>query len=154
MLRLVRPDSPHLWLSARTLVEEYAASLNLDLGFQGFAHEVESLPIEYGPPSGCFLLAFDDAAPRGCGAFRRLSASDCEMKRLYVVPAGRGGRVGFAIASALVEEARRLGYARMVLDTLPTMAPAQTLYASLGFTPTAPYRYNPVAGTSFLELLL
>jgi len=154
MLRLIRPDSPQLWAAARRLVEEYAASLNIDLGFQDFAHEVESLPIEYGPPSGCFLLAVVENAYVGCGAFLKVSASDCEMKRLYVVPAGRGGRVGFALANALIAEARRFGYTRMLLDTLPSMSRAQALYASLGFRPTTPYRYNPIPGTSFLELLL
>lgn len=154
MLRLVRPDSPQLWAAARRLVEEYAASLNIDLSFQDFAHEVESLPVEYGPPSGCLLLAVEEDAFLGCGAFRKVSASDCEMKRLYVVPAGRGGRVGFALASALIDDARRLGYTRMLLDTLPSMTQAQALYASLGFKPTTPYRYNPIPGTSFLELSL
>jgi hypothetical protein len=34
------------------------------------------------------------------------------------------------------------------------MAAAQTLYRSLGFHDTDPYRYNPVPGASFLELEL
>jgi len=34
------------------------------------------------------------------------------------------------------------------------MGAAQELYRSLGFVEIAPYRHNPIAGTSFLELEL
>lgn len=153
-VRLIRPDSPELWAAARQLVEEYAASLNIDLTFQDFAHEIRALADEYGPKAGCFLLATDGTTFVGCGAFRKVSESDCEMKRLYVVPACRGGKIGLALAEALIEEARHVGYKRMLLDTLPTMTRAQELYASLGFRTTASYRYNPVPGTRFLELAL
>jgi hypothetical protein len=42
----------------------------------------------------------------------------------------------------------------MLLDSLPTMVAARTLYQVLGFRETASYRYNPVPNTAFLELEL
>jgi len=151
---LRRADSPESWAAARALVEEYAASLDLDLTFQGFQHEIASLPQEYGPPDGCFLLAARGGQFVGCGGLRRHSPSDCEMKRLYVAPAHRGAGIARLIAGALIEHARQRGYAAMLLDTLPSMIGAHALYASLGFKTTAAYRYNPVPGATFWRLAL
>jgi GNAT superfamily N-acetyltransferase len=74
------------------------------------------------------------------------------MKRLYVLPAGRGRGVGRALVEGIIAQARRRSYRRMLLDTLPTMSEARTLYASLGFAPIPAYRHNPIAGTAFLAL--
>jgi GNAT superfamily N-acetyltransferase len=128
--------------------------LDLDLSFQDFGHEIESLSTEYGPPDGCFFLAWRNGTFIACGGLRRFSDSDCEMKRLYVVPAHRGEGVGRVVAEALVEQARQLGYKAMLLDTLPSMQGAQTLYTSLGFRLTSAYRSNPVAGASYWKLEL
>ncbi len=151
---LVRADSPELWTAAGTLVDEYAASLGVPLDFQDFAHERAHLAVEYGPPDGVFLLARQENRFIACGAFRRFAESTCEMKRLYVRPIGRGRGVGRMIAEALIADARQRGYRRMVLDTLPSMGSAHALYMSLGFVPTAPYRFNPIEGTAFLALEL
>ncbi len=153
-ISIVQPDSAALWAEARRLVEEYAASLHVDLGFQDFEREVSDLAGEYGPPHGGFLLATDDSKVLGCVALRKFSDDACEMKRLYVVPAGRSRGVGRALAERIVAEGRRLGYRRMLLDTLEFMREAQALYVSLGFTPIPAYRFNPIVGTSFLELKL
>lgn len=153
-VELVRPDSASLWAACRTLVEEYAAQLGVDLGFQDFQHEIEQLPREYGPPGGFFLIARQGTTFVGCGGVRRLDESACEMKRLYVVPSMRGGRVGRALADALIAHARSAGYQTLLLDTLPSMERAHSLYAALGFVPTPPYRYNPVPGATFWKLAL
>lgn len=76
------------------------------------------------------------------------------MKRLYVRPEGQGRGIGRLLATALIAQARDLGYRSVVLDTLPSMTAAQGLYRSLGFLPTQPYRFNPVAGAVFLKLEL
>jgi len=151
---LLKPKSAAQWREARRLVEEYAASLNLDLAFQNFAQELEHFEHEYSPPSGAFLLAREKGSFVGCVGLRKLSDAVGEIKRLYVEPAARGLGLGEALVRGVVVEGRQLRCERLVLDTLPSMLAARSLYQALGFKPIAPYRNNPVAGTAFLELRL
>jgi GNAT superfamily N-acetyltransferase len=153
-IRLTQPRSEDQWRLARGLIEEYAASLNVDLCFQDLDHELAHLPEEYGPPGGAFLLAEENGACLGCIGLRRISDTIGEIKRLYLRPAARGRGAGRLLAEGIIAAAQRLGYARLRLDTLPDMKEAQALYATLGFEAIAAYRFNPVPGTVFLELSL
>ena len=140
----------------RTLFVEYAQSLGIDLGFQDFKSELASLPGEYNWSlgKGCLLIALDHGKPVGCVGCRPFHEMTCEMKRLYVRPESRGSGVGEALARGIVDEARRLGYERMRLDSLPFMEQAVQLYDRLGFVRIGPYRHNPVEGSVFMELKL
>jgi carbonic anhydrase len=135
---------------ARTLFREYADALGVDLSFQRFDEELEALPGGY----DAVLVARLDGEPAGCVGVRPFDRTTCEMKRLYVRPNARGTGLGRALALRAIEHARSLGYERMRLDTLPSMAAARTLYRELGFVEIEPYRHNPIAGTAFMELQL
>jgi len=129
----------------RGFLREYADSLSVDLSFQDFESELAD-------PLGFYELVL--LANDGCVALRRIDDETCEMKRLYVRPAGRGSGLGRRLAEAVIAEARARGFKRMLLDTLPEMTAAQALYQSLGFRETEPYRHNPVPGAAFLEVRL
>jgi epoxyqueuosine reductase len=136
----------------RTLFREYEASLPFDLSFQSFEKELKALPGRYAAPSGRMLLAKHGDAFVGCVALRQIGEGVCEMKRLFVQPALRGKRIGKALARAIIEEARRIGYKRMRLDTV--LEPAKSLYRSLGFREIPPYQHVPIEGVIFMELEL
>jgi len=152
--RLVVAETQDHWRQARQFVEEYAASLGVDLSFQNFEHEVEHLSSEYAAPIGVFFLAEENDVYVGCIGLRRFANGVGEIKRLYVSPAGRGHGLGRLLVEGVLAAGKQLGYARLVLDTLPSMKEAQKLYASCGFTTTAPYRFNPVPGSAYLEKVL
>jgi epoxyqueuosine reductase len=148
----IAPAAAHDLDAVRGLFREYEASLPFDLSFQSFEQELAGLPGRYAPPSGRLLVARCDGAFVGCVALRQIGDGLCEMKRLFVQPAFQGKGIGKALARAIIEEARRIGYKRMRLDTV--LEPARSLYRSLGFREIPPYQHVPVAGVVFMELEL
>jgi putative acetyltransferase len=150
----VRPATEADIDDVRTLLREYEATLGIPLDFQQFDREVAELPGAYAPPRGSLHVARQGADPVGCVALRPIEPEICELKRLYVRPTARGTGLGRRLAEAALADARRLGYRRIRLDTLPGMEAAQSLYEQMGFCEIEPYTANPVAGTRYLELEL
>ena len=138
----------------RELLREYQIAIGVDLCFQGFAEELATLPGGYARPAGRLLLAVDGPRIVGCVGLRPVQGGPCEMKRLYVRPEARRGAVGRLLTTTVLDEARHIGYPRVVLDTLPSMTEARALYRSLGFTEIAPYCHNPIAGALYFGLEL
>lgn len=126
--------------TARELVHEYMLSWGVDdITDPELLDELDRLMDHYGPPDGCTLVAHGAEAPLGVVAFKKVDEQTCEMKRMYVRPAGRRMGVGRALALALMDEARAQGYRRMRLDTPTANGPALAMYASIGFEPIPAY---------------
>lgn len=138
----------------RELFVEYAASIGIDLEYQGFSAELSGLPGKYAPPTGDLLIARVNDEARGCVALRTLDPATLEMKRLYVRSSARGMGIGKHLVEAAIDSARRHGYKELRLDTLATMAAAQALYRSLGFVEIPPYGVAYLPGTRFYALPL
>ncbi len=134
------------------LVAEYVSSLPFALDFQDVEKELTELASIYGPPGGAAFLAIDDGRPVGCVAIRPLAEGGAELKRMYVVPTARAKGFGRALCEAAIEEARRLGYRFVRLDTVAEMRAAGRLYEDLGFKPIGPYCENPLPSARFYEL--
>jgi ribosomal protein S18 acetylase RimI-like enzyme len=153
---IITPDSADLLAQVADIFREYAHSLPIDLGFQGFEQELLTLPGDYAAPRGALFLATVDGLVAGCCALRPLDASDyanaSEMKRLYVRNAFRGFGLGRELASHTLDVARQAGYSHVLLDTLDEMETARSLYFELGFEEIPPYYHNPIAGAHYLKV--
>jgi ribosomal protein S18 acetylase RimI-like enzyme len=136
----------------RILFGEYSRLVSEALCFQNFDQELEALPGQYAPPGGVLLIARDGDKAAGCVALRRLEDGSGEMKRMYVRDGYRGSGLGRRLALAIIEESRKRKYSRVVLDTLPKLAPAIALYRDLGFRETGPYLPSPTPGAICFEL--
>lgn len=143
--------------TTREMFSEYQQWLNVDLCFQDFENELAGLPGKYQPPTGEIYIARDQGAVAGIIAVRPVGDPDekmCEMKRLYVRPAWRGRGLGRQLAELVIGFAGKAGYRRMVLDTLPQLETAKSMYARMGFGEIAPYYLNPLPGVVYMEKLL
>ena len=138
------------------LIRADAATLEIDLAYQGFEAELQAMPGAYAPPRGALLLARPcHGTPMGCVGLRPITADGrAEMKRLFVAEEARGCGLGQRLALAAIAAAERIGYREIVLDTLPSMTGAQALYRRLGFEVIDPYYETPIEGTIFMRLAL
>jgi len=118
-MKLIQANTPAEIKIAHELFEEYAAWLEISLCFQNFDQELAGLPGDYAPPEGRLLLAVVDDQVAGCVALRKIGDGACEMKRLFLRSEFRGRGLGRKLAEAIIAEARRIGYERLRLDTLP-----------------------------------
>ena len=97
----------------------------------------------------------DIGRDRPCRRLGVQAAADCATGRSgqpQTLKFARGARLGRRLAESVIREARAIGYARMRLDTLPSMKEAFALYQTLGFREIAPYYETPIVGTRFMEL--
>jgi carbonic anhydrase len=150
----VKKDDVKTLEQVKSLFREYANWLSVDLSFQGFEEELSSLPEpNYVAPTGALFIALVDGQPAGCVGVRPFENVTCEMKRLFVRDAFKGHGVGRALAIKAIEAGKKLGYKRMLLDTLAHMRPAIELYTSLGFQPIAAYYDNPISDAVYLSMM-
>jgi GNAT superfamily N-acetyltransferase len=139
----------------RTAFREYANWLGVNLAFQGdFEQELAKLPGAYAPPAGRLLVARSGADLAGTVALRPLGEGICEMKRLFVRDPYRRQGLGRGLVDRILDEARKIGYERMRLDTLASMIEAVTLYKSTGFQVIPAYYHNPLPDVVYFELRL
>lgn len=127
-IRPARPDDPDaLFLTDE--VQRYYVEL------YGLADEDPVDPDAFVPPRGRFLLGYDEASPVAMAGWtwRRDLATDAQVRRLYVRPAGRRSGHAAALLGALEADARAAGATRMVLETGDPQRDAVQFYRARGY---------------------
>jgi GNAT superfamily N-acetyltransferase len=119
--------------------QELLAELETDLirRYRGDDHPVvKPSPLEV----VSFLVARDgDRRPVGCVALRRRNDGSFEIKRMYVRPEARGRGLGDRLLAEVEARARRLGAARLKLETGTAQPEAMAVYERNGYHPIEPY---------------
>lgn len=133
----------------RELFREYQAWLGVDLCFQGFEEELATLPGRYSPPEGVILVAVEEEDFIGCVGIRPRIDNEAELKRLYVKPSQQGRGVGKRLFYDAMSKSEQIGYTSIVLDTLPDMHVAKSLYLAYGFEQIPAYYGNPEEGAEY-----
>jgi ribosomal protein S18 acetylase RimI-like enzyme len=134
------------------LLLEVEKDFHLYLDLQNYDSEIDNLKEKYGLPDGRLYIAYIDAQAAGCIALRKMSGTECEMKRLYIKPQFRRNKIGRALVELIINDAKKIGYKYMLLDTLPSLEAAVKLYEDFGFYRIPPYNDSPIDNTIFMKL--
>jgi DNA-binding MarR family transcriptional regulator/GNAT superfamily N-acetyltransferase len=147
-----KADTAEGFAQGKLLFEEYAGSLDFDLGYQDFKKELQTIARQYKEPGGALLLCFiNNESVVGCAGIRKFSEGVAELKRLYVKPDHRGLKIGKKLLESAIDIAKQMNYKFIRLDTVPGQTKAQELYHYLRFYEIEPYRYSPIEGTIYFE---
>ena len=122
------------------------------LDIQHYDDEIKHLEGKYGLPDGRLYLAYCDGEPVGCIGLRKIDEQNCEMKRLYVRPQFRGKHIGARLVEKIIEDAKEIGYAHLLLDTLPFLERAIRMYKKYGFYEIESYNDSPMSTAVYMKL--
>ena len=137
--------------AAAALFKEYAAWLDIDLGFQHFDEELDNLKKMYNAADGGIIICKENDYFIGCVAIRRSAVNIAELKRMYVQPAHQYKGIGKNLLEQSLELAKNLHYECIRLDTLNHMTAAIDLYKKYGFYEIAAYYQNPFETAVYFE---
>jgi GNAT superfamily N-acetyltransferase len=79
------------------------------------------------------ILAYQNGEPVGCGAIKKFERDTVEIKRMFVLPMGRGKKVATKILTELESWAKELGFKKCILETGATFKDALGLYDKAGY---------------------
>ena len=151
MFEFIIANSDENYQQAARLFEAYAAWLNIDLGFQHFEAELLQLKKMYAAPDGGIILCKNGDEYIACVGIRKLSDSEGELKRMFVLTKYQGKGIGDELLNQALLLAKHCGYDSVKLDTLNTMTPAMKLYEKNGFKQIAAYYHNPIDTAVYFE---
>jgi putative acetyltransferase len=115
-MQITAADLPTDLSAITQLFRACAASLPIDLGYQGFDGELAALPGKYAPPQGALLIARDANTALGCVAMRPLPSDPSPQGEGVAQRATGGAAAPVSASTALSSHPSR----SKLRDTLPS----------------------------------
>lgn len=141
-----------LFLEYTNMLVENDKDFEKYLEVQNYDSELEHLADKYGLPFGILYIVKVDNQVAGCIGLRKIDNENCEMKRLYIRPVFRGQNIAKKLVEMVIDDAKRIGYKNMLLDTLPFLKGAIHLYKKFGFYEIQAYNNSPMNTTIYMRL--
>ena len=116
----------------KELFVEYSHIQGAESCFLSFDKELNDLAGYYS--GGAILVGYEDDKPVACVAFRKISDTICEGKRLFIKPEYRGKGYARIMIKAMTDKAFALGFNEVKFTTKPeVMSVGYGLYKRMGF---------------------
>ena len=129
-----------------TLIEN-DSSFQKYLEIQNYSEEMEHLENKYGLPDGRLYLVYCDEKLAGCIGLRKIDSQNCEIR-----PQFRGRKIGNLLVEKIIDDAKKIGYSHMLLDTLPFLRSAIHMYKKYGFYEISSYNDSPMDNSIYMKL--
>lgn len=135
-----------IFLQYISFIEDY---LGQSIGFQNTEEEFKTFPSMY----RALFIARLNGQPVGACGLKAFAPDISELKRLYVLSAGRGHNLGERLTRAAIEYSAKAGFSKIYLDTDPGLTQANSIYERLGFADIPRYYDNPMGCSRYMQLI-
>ena len=147
MIQFIQATSKEDFIKVKELFIEYMEwvleNLSEEYGITFDVRELVSQDMDnieiFSPPHGRLLLVTVDSNVVGLSCLRNIGDGIGEIKRMYIQPKFRGKGYGKGLMEYLYQEAKKIGYHSLRLDSVNFMKAAHGLYRSFGFKEREPY---------------
>ena len=133
-IRPIRPaDNPAMARIIRQVMTEYGA---VGEGYSINDPEVDNLYGQYAAPDHTFFVIEAEGKVMGGAGIAPLQGGRegvCELRKMYLLPEGRGRGWGRLLLGQCLSAARERGFRTCYLETVDRMGEAQRLYLAAGF---------------------
>lgn len=132
---MIRPITPAYNATVVALIRKCLEDEGLALpGTAYFDPQLDDLAGYYaGLARSGYFVCEEAGQVVACGGFGPMSASVCELQKLYVAKSYRGQGYASQLLALIEEEARLAGYQEIYLESSTKLAAALKLYEKMGY---------------------
>jgi len=143
-IRPIEPaDNPALAKIVRSVLAEFGANRPGTVYFDDTTDHLFEL---FQKENSCYFVAIDNgkiAGGAGIYTSNGLDPDTCELVKMYLIPEARGTGLGKLLIEQCIDAAKKRGFKKIYLETMPELRKAMHVYEKFGFS----YLKGPMGNT-------